>query len=179
MGYRFSYGRAPTVIMGDGQLAIRCGWDFQWEHEQGLSSEFVREVSGGKVGSLAQGEHCAIDHKAFVAGTLRVPSVSGDLLSCFGFGVLPPPAEASAYFRRVWDSEGPREPRGAVEVCWQPSSVVVWFLPRGKALRTRFAAALRSGSAVVGLAEPIRGGYTNAPEPYIATSAEFAERVIP
>lgn len=47
MGYRFSYGRAPTVIMGDGQLAIRCGWDFQWEHEQGLSSEFGGKGTNG------------------------------------------------------------------------------------------------------------------------------------
>lgn len=46
LGYRFSHIVRPQItLMGEDDIHIRFGWDFQFEHEHGLSPELVGHLS--------------------------------------------------------------------------------------------------------------------------------------
>ena len=57
MGHRFSHFRGPQVTLeGNAHALIRVGWDSQYEHEHGLTPEFVDIASGGRVAKLEANE---------------------------------------------------------------------------------------------------------------------------
>lgn len=143
---------------------------FQYEHEHGFESRLVEHVSKGGSKEIKVGECIPIEQMLFFGVHLS----GKDLYTCW-LGPVIDPDHLSEYGTRLWDREGPRVVAGTgVEVSWCESRITLWCESSSPACARLFP-ALRAGRAVLGLVPRIgefRRG--SMPEPFIASSAEFA-----
>ncbi len=167
MGHRFSHFRGPQVTLeGNAHALIRVGWDSQYEHEHGLTPEFVDIASGGRVAKLEANEWFTLAADRLTFQVFRM------LWTCW-IGRGP---GAPDFPDRVWTHEGPmtmhRNGTG-VEVSWYDSAITLWCVPDSPVWE-RLKPALQGGRAVLGLLPRVNDPRPWAgPEPVIATSDSF------